>query len=84
MKEQKILHKGKFYSARICLGDGLVEVLDENEKVVGKYAVKHSEMPSMPVDSMDDIHAVLNVATDIGINHIFGDNWKLVDIPYTI
>ena len=84
MKAQKILHKGKFYSARICLGDGLVEVLDEDEKIVGKYAVKYSEMPILPADNMDDIHAILNVATDIGINHIFGNNWKFVDIPYTI
>ena len=84
MKAHKILYKGCLYDAQICLGDGLVEVLDENRKVVGKYAVKYSEMPTISVDSMDDIHAVLNAATDIGINHIFGDNWKFVDIPYII
>lgn len=84
MKAQKILYKDKFYSARICIGDGVVEVLDEDEKVVGKCAVKHSEMPMLPADDMNDIHAILNAATDIGINHIFGDNWKRVDIPYTI
>lgn len=82
-KAQKIQYNGKLYGSRICLGDGVVEVLDENEKVVGKYAVKHNEMPIMPVDDMNDTHKVLNAATDIGINHILGNDWKWVGIPYT-